>query len=94
MNWEDSALSDEEIRRVIGKDRKLKTVEDLRVVFNDVAKAQAKYTGDIAYKQGIRTVVEWIESVKPITKLPEGNMKHYAISIEQWQAFLKEQGVE
>ena len=33
-------LSDEEIRRVIGKDRKLKTVEDLRVVFNDVAQAQ------------------------------------------------------
>jgi len=33
-------LTDEETRRAIGKDRKLKSVEDFRQVFADVAQAQ------------------------------------------------------
>ena len=43
-----------------------------------------------AYKAGMKEVVEWIQSVKPIIKLPDGNMEHYAVSIEQWQNKLKE----
>ena len=35
-----SLLTDEETRRAIGKDRKLKSVEDFRQVFADVAQAQ------------------------------------------------------
>jgi len=37
---EKSLLTDEETRRAIGKDRKLKSVEDFRQVFADVAQAQ------------------------------------------------------
>ena len=53
------------------------------------AKAQA----ELSFKAGIREVVDWIESVRPVRKLPEGNMEHYAVSMEQWQAKLKEWGI-
>jgi len=45
------------------------------------------------YRAGQRDVVEWVEIVPPGNKLPEGNMKHYIISEEQWQAFKEERGL-
>jgi len=46
------------------------------------------------FKAGIKEVVDWVGSVPPVSKLPEGTMKHYAISTEQWQAKLKEWGIK
>ena len=48
---------------------------------------------EISFKAGIKEVVDWVQLVPPETKLPEGNMPHYVISIEQWQAKLKEWGL-
>ena len=59
-NWFETMLSDEEIARIL--DVAINEEKSALAAKRDVAKVQAKVTGDIAYKAGQRSVVKWIKS--------------------------------
>lgn len=88
--WEKTVMSDEARRKDIVQKSIFwlpvnpHTIEERKTVclLRHTAKAQAEITGEIAYKEGIKTVVEWVET-------NWWDRKDYP----EWQNFKKENGL-
>ncbi len=97
MKREDTVMSNEQIEKLVqdwvDEDFAVRSVQLDRGHWEYIVSVIAKAQAEISFNAGIREVVNWIEIVPPVTELSEGNMKHYVISIEQWQNKLKEWGI-
>ena len=78
MKAEDTVMSWEGIRIVLQEQDK-KGQHDNMFRLEAIAQAQAEITWDLAFKAGIKEVVEWMKTYAT-----------YPHTIEQWQAKLKE----
>ena len=59
--WEKTVMSDEQIERQFAIDRSWYGDTEWEF-YHELLQAQAEITGEIAYKEGIKKVVEFIES--------------------------------
>ncbi len=104
MKWQETVKTDGEFEKWCHKHRKYESgechVSESCAVCH--RKVQAEITGDIAFKAGIREVVEWVESLPdtPTESICEGTNIRVPeppaklVFSDNWQAKLKEWGID
>ena len=89
--WEKTVMSVDEIETLL--ENRFDSI--LTECLHRVAKAQAEITGEIAYKEGIKKVVEWVEdnSLACQSNTPCNKDRYQGFHTQLWQAFKKENGL-
>ncbi len=89
-NWEKTVMNDEQIGEVYGNLNTQYFTPNTWKMPRQVAEAQAKITGDIAFKAGQKDMVEWIENNNYYSHHNDGI---YIDNID-WNDVLKERGLK
>ena len=91
--WEKTVMSDEQIERQFAIDRSWYGDTEWEF-YHELLQAQAEITGEIAYREGIKKVVEWVEKHKSFRSdfMTPGEY-YFKVLCDDWQAFKKEEGL-
>ena len=103
--WRDTVLRDMAINEAYVNGVLPKRTRDIVALRRrNIAKAQAEITGDIAYQQGMREVVEWLENNCMLSVLDKSRFTYKDVGSitfqlgnlkdsEEWQTKCKEWGI-